>query len=159
MSGLVHVAAAVGPYPIPTTGQEAQRLVPAKLVELALRRASTYRGQNRSWYLYAYIDAYRDFLLVAGDAYNRGTLDVERAGFQQGIADARDGATATSPEDFGYTKTRIEGRFVIEFEGNRFHPIESDALELALAFRMGRDVSRDEIVEGQNYLVNCWRSP
>jgi hypothetical protein len=150
---------ATEPYPIPTTGQETQRFIPAKLVEIALQRARAFRGKEHSWYLYAYIDAYLDYLLVRGNAYNRSTLEVQRQAFQHGIADARNGLTSATPEDFGYKRTRVEGRFVIEFEGSRFHPIGSKALTTAFAFRMGSDVSRDEIVEGHNYLVECWLSP
>jgi len=153
------LALANGDYPIPTTGQESQRFIPQRLVEISLRRASEYHGKQHTWFLYAYLDAYRDYLLVRGQAYCRGTQEVERAGFQQGIADARDGATPATPEDFGYTKTEVEGRFTFEFEGSRFNATGTLGRESAFAFRFGPDVSRDEFVEGRTYKVNVWLSP
>ncbi len=156
---VAQVALADGNYPIPTTGQESQRFIPQRLVELALRRASRYHGKQHTWYLYAYLDAYRDYLLVRGQAYCGGTLESQRAGFQQGITDARDGSTAVTPEDFGYARAQIEGRFIFKFEGSRFNPIGTKGWESAFAFRFGPDVSRDEFVEGQSYLVNVWLSP
>src|SRR5262245_59740779 len=124
-----------GNYQIPTTGQELPRSIPEKLVEISLRRASEYRGKQHTWYLYAYLDAYRDYLLVRGGTGCGGTLQCQRAGCLQGIADARDGSTAATPEDFGYTRAQIEGRFTFQFEGNRFNPIGTEGWKSAYSFR------------------------
>lgn len=146
-------------YTIKTTGHEQQRFIPAKLVDIALSRAKHHKGKEHSWYLYQYLNAYRDYLLVGGGAYCSCAYEVEREAFLQGINDARNGVTDAIPDDFGYTRGRLEGRFVIEFEGDRFQPNGSKGWREALAFRLGKNVSIDEIAESEAYLIEGWLSP
>ena len=146
-------------YAIQTTGQEAQRFIPPKLVKIALQRATGYEGKEHSWYLYSYLDAYRDYLLIGENTYDPGPYEVNRKGFEQGIADARHAVTSATPEDFGYRRMTIKGRFVLEFEGERFHPSGVSDWRSAHAFRMGPNVRVGEIDENQDYVVECWLSP
>jgi hypothetical protein len=151
------LASAIDPYAIPTTGQEQQQFVPAKLVPYALGHASRYSGNEYSWYLYEYLRSYRDALLT-GRFYTAGIGEVYEDASWQGTFDAKNGIGRATPEDFGYTRQKLEGRFRIEREGTVFYS-NNGLPHPELWFRLGKNFSLDQISEGPIYVVEVWLSP